>query len=97
MGRNKQFIEQEKRFRRAIHEILPGAYAAVAISLHRRYKFGKDRIVTVISDAEKLLTEQKRNGWQTDIIKMCSEETGVDILSPATARECGVSGDEGKE
>lgn len=83
------YIHQERRYRRNLEEVIPLIYAAFAISLHRRYKFGFDRIATVIADTQKLFT-QSRTLTMKDVMRMCYEETGIDIMSATTAKECGV-------
>lgn len=50
--------------------------AAVAISLHRLFKFGETRIVRVLTDMQEIMT------WEIctdDILKRCHDETGIDI------------------
>ena len=83
------FLHQERRYKRNLEEVIPFIYAAFAMSLHKRYGFGFDRIATVIADTQKLFTETK-NLTMGEVMRRCYEETGIDIMSATTARECGV-------
>jgi hypothetical protein len=89
MKRN-QFIEQERRHKRAIAEMVPKIYAAIAVSLHRNYGFGFTRILRVLADTQDLWNKHANN--EIDIIKICSDETGIDVISTITAEEIGASG-----
>lgn len=88
---NRQFIEQEKRFRRQIDEMAPKIYAAFCIALHRHYGFGYERILRVLIESQELWHEAAYNGL--DIVRLCSDEVGIDMLSHLTAKEQGVEGD----
>ena len=88
---NKLFIEQEKRFRRKIDDLAPTIYAAFAIALHRHYGFGYERILRVLIESQDLWHEAA-NG-SLDIVKLCSDEVGIDMLSHLTAKEQGVEGE----
>lgn len=85
------YIHQERRYKRNLEEVIPLIYAAIAISLHRRYGFGFHRISTVIADSQKLFTES-RNLRMEEVMQRCYEETGIDIMSETTAKECGIKG-----
>ena len=88
---NKLFIEQEKRFRRKIDELAPTIYAAFCIALHREYGFGYERILRVLIETQKLW-HSAAEGY-TDIVKLCEQETGIDLMSHLTAKERGVEGE----
>ena len=88
---NRQFIEQEKRFRRKIDELAPTIYAAFCIALHREFRFGFERILRVLIESQDLWHEAA-NG-SLDIVKLCSDEVGIDMLSHLTAKEQGVEGE----
>lgn len=88
---NRAFIEQERRFRRQINEMAPKIYAAFAIALHRHYGFGYERILRVLIESQDLWHEAA-NG-SLDIVKLCSDEVGIDMLSHLTAKEQGVEGE----
>lgn len=86
------YIHQEKRYVRNLQEVIPLVYAAFSISLHRRYGFGYHRIATVLADTQKLFCESK-NLRMEDVMQRCFEETGIDIMSETTAKECGIKED----
>ena len=88
---NRAFIEQERRFRRQINEMAPKIYAAFAIALHRHFGFGYERILRVLIESQDLWHEAA-NG-SLDIVKLCSDEVGIDMLSHLTAKEQGVEGE----
>lgn len=91
MPRNKSFINQEKRWKIAMREMVPKIYSAFILSLHRRFNFSFEDIVTVISDTQeywRLDTE-----GEMDICRVCSEETGIDMLSEESAKKAGIEGD----
>ena len=88
---DRRFIEQERRFRRQINEMAPKIYAAFAIALHRHFGFGYERILRVLIESQDLWHEAA-NG-SLDIVKLCSDEVGIDMLSHLTAKERGVEGE----
>ncbi|MCD7724308.1 MAG: hypothetical protein LUI12_01925 [Clostridiales bacterium] len=63
----------------AADEITPQIYAAIALALHRKYGFGYKRINDVFVESQNIWTEFTENG--DDMIKLCEEETGINILS----------------
>ena len=87
---NRAFIEQEKRYRQKINDLAPTIYAAFCIALHREFKFGFERILRVLIESQDLWHEAA-NG-SLDIVKLCSDEVGIDMLSHLTAKEQGVEG-----
>lgn len=52
-------------------------YAALAISLHRLYKFGEGRIIRTLDAVQWTMTEEI---CTADILARCKQETGLDIL-----------------
>lgn len=88
---DRRYIEQEKRFRRKIDELAPTIYAAFCIALHRHYGFGYERILRVLKETQ-VLWHDAAVGYN-DIVKICEEETGIDLMSHLTAKEHGVEGD----
>ena len=86
--KNKQFIDQERRYRRMIHEIIPKVYAAFSIALHREYGFGYERILRVLRETQKYWDESEAG--EMDILAVCSEELGIDLISHQTAKEQGI-------
>lgn len=95
MAKYNIFVEQEKRYQqrlmRKIEELTPLIYAAFAISLHRRYGFGFNRITTIIADTQQIFNAHVRG--EIKVAEACLNETGIDIMSATTARECGAKGD----
>lgn len=89
---DNSYIYQERRWKAHIREMVPKIYAGFALSLKRRYGFGFDRIVTVLSDTQKYWQTDGKNGF--DILKACREECGIDLMSEQKARECGKKGDQ---
>lgn len=53
-------------------------YSAIAISLHRLFKFGETRILRVLDDVQWIMTEEI---CADDIIARCKSETGIDICN----------------
>ncbi len=53
-------------------------YSAIAISLHRLFKFGEARILRVLDDVQWIMTEEI---CTDDIMQRCRDETGIDITS----------------
>ena len=90
MARRNPYIEQEKRYRRNLAEMVPKIYAAFAVALHRNYGFGFTRILRVLADTQDLWNKHVSN--EIDIIKVCSDETGINMITTITAEEQGVKG-----
>ena len=88
MARRNQFVEQELRYRRLVHEMVPKIYAAFAISLHRNYGFGYKRIERILQD-----THYYWNNQPHEIVQMCSDEVGINMVSAMTAKELDIKGD----
>ena len=88
---DRRYIEQEKRFRRQIDEMAPKIYAAFCVALHRQFGFGYERILRVLMESQDLWHEAAYG--DTDIVRLCSDEVGIDMLSHLTAKEQGVEGD----
>ena len=88
---NRQYIEQEKRYRRKINELAPTIYAAFCIALHREFRFGFERILRVLM-VSQTLWHQAAVG-EVDIIALCEKETGIDLMSHLRAKAEGVEGD----
>ena len=87
---SREFVQREKRMMRKLHETVPVVYAAFCVALHRRYKFGYQRILNVLIDTQDLFV--KHGNGEIDILTICSEETGIDVLSEQTAKENDVEG-----
>jgi hypothetical protein len=70
--------------------MVPKIYAAFAVALHRNYGFGFTRILRVLADTQDLWNKHVNN--EIDIIKVCSDETGINMITTITAEEQGVKG-----
>ena len=95
---DRRYVEQEKRikrleqrFKEKVEDMAPMIYSAFCISLHRRYGFEYDEILDVLEDSQKLW---RQAAWEDlDIIKTCSEETGIEMISYVTAETKQIDGD----
>ena len=88
---NRQFIEQEKRYRRKINELAPTIYAAFCISLSRIHNFEYDDILEILKETQELW--HKAAMGEIDIITLCGDETGIDLMSHLRAKYEGVEGE----
>lgn len=85
------FVNQERRHTREVKELVPKFYASVCISLHRLYGFGaKSRLPAVMS----VMSDLWLNHTGEELLRMCSEETGINLITNITADEYGIKGDE---
>lgn len=91
MRKRNPYFEQEKRYQRMIKEMVPKIYAAFALALHRQHGFGYTRILRILVETQELWIAQARGEY--DIIKLCEEETGLNMISETTAKEHGIKGD----
>ena len=89
MGKNNSLINRERAHARQVKELVPKFYASVAIALHRRYGFGPKRIQAVMADMSELWENHKGS----ELLQMCSDETGVVLITDLTQKETGVKGD----
>lgn len=65
---------------RAADEILPSAYAALALALHRKYKWGFTRIDRLFVESQEIWNEfvqKKELGGVKSMCQMCEQETGI--------------------
>ena len=85
---NTSFARQEQRYSRNIKENTTWIYSALAVALHRRYGFGQKRITNVLTDIQNLFIENRENVFE--IVKQAHEETGLLLMSEATAKELGI-------
>ena len=85
------YFEQEKRYRRMVHEMVPKIYACFALSLHEHYGFGQKRIMRILGDTQRKWIEQANGNY--DISAECLEKTGLNMISETTAKERGIKGD----
>lgn len=88
--RNKRhtsdFARQEARFSRNVKENVSWIYAALAISLHKRHKFGQKRITDILTDIQNIFTQMST----AEIVRQAYKDTGLLLMSEATAKELGI-------
>lgn len=82
------FLHQEKRWMAHIREMVPKIYASVVLLMHRRYHMGYEEIYNFLVDMQDLWQADGDNGF--DIVKVCAEETGINLLSKVTADAAGI-------
>lgn len=85
------YIHQEKRWKAHIREMVPKIYAAFCLVLHRQYHMDFDQLVNILTETQELWQSDGNGGF--DILKTCSEETGINLMSKVTANALGVEGD----
>lgn len=74
---NKRLVNQFKAMYQQINQITPQVYAGIALSLHRKYGWGFKRINDLFTESQAIWQECVDSG--VNMIKMCEEETGIDI------------------
>ena len=90
---NRQQLNNFLRmYERRLKEMTPKIYSAFAIAMKRQMGAEYDDILAVLAETQ-YLWEQANDG-KIDILKLCSEETGVDIVTGATAMENDLEGEE---
>lgn len=82
------FKHQEKRWLAYIRELVPKIYASVVLLMHRRYHMGYKEIYNFLMDMQDLWQSDGVDGF--DIVKVCAEETGINLMSKVTADAIGV-------
>lgn len=85
---SSQFSRQEQRYSRNVKENTTWIYSALAVTLHRRYGFGQKRITDVLTDIQNLFVDNRENVFE--IVKQAHKETGLLLMSEATAKELGI-------
>lgn len=85
------YIYQERRWKAHIREMVPKIYAGFCLTLSRRYNMDFDQLVNILAETQELWQSDGNNGF--DILKTCSDETGINLLSKVTANALGVEGD----
>lgn len=94
MGKNNKLINSLNEIARrnrsqnvmaTADQMVPQIYAAIAIALHRKYRFGYKRINDVFVESQHIWEGYTGDG--VGIIKKCEEETGVTVCSPEEAQK----------
>lgn len=89
--KNTSYIHQEKRWMGHVREMVPKIYAGFCLTLSRDYNMTFDQLVNILAETQELWQSDGGNGF--DILKTCSEETGINLMSKVTANALGVEGD----
>lgn len=77
------YIHQEKRWKTHIREMVPKIYAAFCLVLHRQHKMSFNDIYNLLVETQALWQSDGVDGF--DIVKVCAEETGINLMSKVTA------------
>ena len=82
MAKNKGFINRQKVFHQKIAGLLPQAYAAVAMALWNTLDMPDaektDAIEVIFAESQRIWQECADN--HMNIIQMCRELTGIDVV-----------------
>ena len=81
---NKRLVNQYKAMYKQINQITPQVYAGISLALHRKHGWGYNRINDLF--AESQIIWQECVDSEVDMIKMCEEETGIEVLRRTTER-----------
>ena len=98
MSKSKGYVRKAQTMvplsilQRKITEITPMVYASFALALKREYGFGFQRILRVLASTQEIWNESINE--DVDVISMCADETGIDVMSSVTAKELGAEGEE---
>lgn len=84
MGKNNAFINAQKRLQKQSLDVVPKVYAAIAISLQRKYGWEFEDINALFNESQVVWNECVETG--VDMLKMCSDETGIDMQRKVTQR-----------
>ena len=84
MGKNNAFINAQKRIQKQSLDVVPKVYAAIAISLQRKYGWDFEDINALFGESQAVWNECVSTG--VDMLKMCSDETGIDMQRKVTER-----------
>ena len=81
---DKNYIQQERRWRAHIREMVPKIYAGFCLDFHLSF----EQIVYILKKTQELWQADGENGF--DIVKVCAEETGINLMSKVTADAAGI-------
>lgn len=81
-----------RMYERRLKEMTPIVYSAFAIAMKRQMGAEYDDILAVLAETQ-YLWEQANDG-NINILDLCFEETGVNIITGATAMENDIEGEE---
>ena len=77
LAKNNKLIEQYKTMYKKIQQITPEVYAAIALALHRKNKWGYKRINELFEESQKIWQESVNE--DKDMVQMCMDETGIEL------------------
>lgn len=77
MAKNNKLIEQYKTMYKKIQQITPEVYAAIALALHRKNKWGYKRINELFEESQKIWQESVNE--DKDMVQICLDETGIEL------------------
>ena len=79
MGKNNAFINKMRDLHNTIDSVTPQVYACIAIILHREFGWGYVRLNRLFLHSQKLWQYCAENN--IDMLKLCEEETGIELRS----------------
>lgn len=82
------FLHQEKRWLAHIREMVPKIYAGFCLVLWEDFHLSFEQIVYILKKTQDLWQSDGENGF--DIVKVCAEETGINLISKVTADAAGI-------
>ena len=84
MAKNNDVINRYKQLYQKIQQITPQVYACIALALHRKHGWGFKRINDLFCESQVIWEEcVERN---ESMIKMCEQETGIDVQAKTQER-----------
>ena len=84
MAKNKNLNNRWAFLYKKIDSITPQIYAAIAISLHRKFGWGYKRINDLFVESQEVWNECVSNG--VDMVKKCEDETGIECRSSINSK-----------
>lgn len=85
MAKNNAFINSQKRAIKQSLDVVPKVYAAIAIVLQRKLGWDFEDISFLFNESQKVWNECATSG--ADMLKMCYEETGIDMTRRVNERQ----------
>ena len=86
MAKNNFLINQYKKLQEEIRDTTPTVYAAIALSLHRKYGWGYKRINDLFNESIIIWNECINSDMK--MMEMCLEETGIDVQKKVVEKAC---------
>ena len=77
--RMKRVAQAEKHFQSEVNDLVPKVYAAIALALHRTEGFGYGRIQRTFAESQKIWQDSLDD--ERNMIRICKDETGIDVLN----------------